>query len=245
MTTPNESSKKYKKSDTTIVIVSKSGTLSEAVVKPENETTLEELTILLSKKCGYRNHDGFSCYHTYKYKNKKKFSFNMDNEDVIPKYIYVDVWAKTDGRAGNENKYEMPPPVDEIIYYGNIALVARMDNEHAVNLTTTIWNVIYERLFGGFEDLAATCAEDEEEEDELENIPASKKTKQGYLKDGFVVDSDSSDDKDDYCSEDDSDDDDEDDEAEEQDGPEDVLELEDIGSELSEEEYESSSDDDA
>jgi hypothetical protein len=193
MTTPNESSKKYKKSDTTIVIVSKSGTLSEAVVKPENETTLEELTILLSKKCGYRNHDGFSCYHTYKYKNKKKFSFNMDNEDVVPKYIYVDVWAKTDGRAGNENKYEMPPPVDEIIYYGNIALVARMDNEHAVNLTTTIWNVIYERLFGGFEDLAATAVEDENEIDELDLVPAYKKTINGYLKDGFVVDDDSED----------------------------------------------------
>ena len=107
MNTTKGESKKHKKSATTIVIVSKTGTLSETVVEPENETTLEELTILLSKKCGYRNHDGFSCYHTYKYKNKKKFTFNMDNEDVIPQYIYVDVWAKTDGRAGNENKYEI------------------------------------------------------------------------------------------------------------------------------------------
>jgi len=153
MSNQSSSSKKSKKSATTIVIVSKTGTLSEVIVEPANETTLDELTILLSKKCGYRNHDGFSCYHTYKYKNKKKFSFYVDNEDVIPTYIYVDVWAKTDGRAGNENKYEMPPPVDEIIYYGNIALVARTDKEHAVNLTATIWNVIYERLFGGFEDL--------------------------------------------------------------------------------------------
>ena len=193
MNTTKGESKKHKKSATTIVIVSKTGTLSETVVEPENETTLEELTILLSKKCGYRNHDGFSCYHTYKYKNKKKFTFNMDNEDVIPKYIYVDVWAKTDGRAGNENKYEMPPPVDEIIYYGNIALVARMDSEHAVNLTTTIWNVIYERLFGGFEDLAATAVEDENEIDELDLVPAYQKTINGYLKDGFVVDDDSED----------------------------------------------------
>lgn len=193
MNTTKGESKKHKKSATTIVIVSKTGTLSETVVEPENETTLEELTILLSKKCGYRNHDGFSCYHTYKYKNNKKFTFNMDNEDFIPKYIYVDVWAKTDGRAGNENKYEMPPPVDEIIYYGNIALVARMDSEHAVNLTTTIWNVIYERLFGGFEDLAATAVEDENEFDELDIVPAYKKTINGYLKDGFVVDDDSED----------------------------------------------------
>ena len=193
MNTTKGESKKHKKSATTIVIVSKTGTLSEVVVEPENEITLEKLTILLSKKCGYRNHDGFSCYHTYKYKNKKKFSFYVDDEDVIPKYIYVDVWAKTDGRAGNENKYEMPPPVDEIIYYGNVALVARMDNEHAVNLTTAIWNVIYERLFGGFEDLEATAVEDENEIDELDLVPAYQKTINGYLKDGFVVDDDSED----------------------------------------------------
>lgn len=194
MNTAIEQSKKIKKSAaTTIVIVSKTGTLSEVVVEPENETTLDELTILLSKKCGYRNHNGFSCYHTYKYKNKKKFSFYVDNEDVVPKYIYVDVWAKTDGRAGNENKYEMPPPVDEIIYYGNIALVARVDKEHAVSLTATIWNVIYERLFGGFEDLDSTALEDENEVDELDLIPAYQKTINGYLKDGFVVDDDSDD----------------------------------------------------
>jgi hypothetical protein len=64
---------------------------------------------------------------------------------------------------------------------------------------------MYEKLFGGFEDLAATAIEDEEEEDELENVPQKYKTKQGYLKDGFVVDGSDSDDDDDeeYCSEDD------------------------------------------
>jgi len=183
--------KSSKKSTTTIVIISKTGTLSEAAVEPpSDETTIEELSLLLSKKCAYRNPDGFSCYHTYKYKNKKKFSFNIDNEELTPKYIYIDVWAKTDGRAGNENKYEMPPPIDELIIYGNIALVARMDKEHAINLTIDIWNVIYERLFGGFEDLAATAVEDENEIDELDLIPAYKKTINGYLKDGFVVDDD-------------------------------------------------------
>jgi len=184
---------KSKKTATTIVIISKTGVLSEVVVAPESETTLEELTILLSKKCGYRNHTNFSCYHTYKYKNKKKFAFNIANEDVTPKYIYVDIWAKTEGQAGNENKYEMPPPIDEIIFYGNMALVARVDMEHAVNLTISIWNVIYERLFGGFEDLASTAIEDENEIDELDMVPASKKTVNGYLKDGFVVDDDSDD----------------------------------------------------
>jgi hypothetical protein len=184
---------------TSIVIVSRTGTLSECVVEPNDDTTLEQLTVLLSKKCGYRNHDGFSCYHTWRYKNKKNFAFVVSNEPepVIPKYMYIDIWAKTDGRAGNENKYEMPPPIDELIFFGNIALVARIDKETAVDLTVNIWYVIYEKLFGGFEDLAATAVEDENEIDELDGVPKHKKTSNGYLKDGFIVedDDDDSDDK--------------------------------------------------
>ena len=38
------------------------------------------------------------------------------------------------------------------------------------------------------EDLAATAEEDENEEDELANIPDEYKTSGGYLNDGFVVD---------------------------------------------------------
>ena len=178
---------------TSIVLISKVGSLSECVVEPASETTLEQLTILLSKKCGYRNHNGFSCYHTYRYKNKRNLAFVISTEEVVPKYIYVDVWAKTEGRAGSENKYEMPPPIDELIFYGNIALVARMDNETAIHLTTELWNIIYEKLFGGFEDLAATALADENESDELDSIPSHKKTSSGYLKDGFIVDDDSED----------------------------------------------------
>ena len=225
---------------TTIVIISKTGTLSECLVEPTEDTTLEKLTVLLAKKCSFRNHDGFSCYHTWRYKNKKKFAFLVSNETepVIPKYMYIDVWAKTDGRAGNENKYELPPPIDELIIFGNIALVARIDKETAVDLTIELWNVIYEKLFGGFEDLAATAKEDEEEEDELLNVPKSKKTKiGGYLKDGFVVDDDgeesdnSEKDSDDY---EDSESTIEIDEKDEQEGSDNI---ENVGSELSEESY--------
>ena len=48
-------------------------------------------------------------------------------------------------------------------------------------------------MFGGFEDLSATAAEDENEEDELASVPEHMKTKDGYLKDGFVVDDDDDD----------------------------------------------------
>ena len=173
---------------TSIVIISKSGSLSECVVETKTETTIGELTILLAKKCGFRNPDGFSCYHTWRYRNKSSSSSSSSS-----KYIYIDVWAKTDGRAGQENKYELPPPIDELLIFGNMALVARIDKENAMNLTVELWNKIYEALFGGFEDLATTAHDDENEPDELDSIPACKKTKSGYLKDGFVVDDDSED----------------------------------------------------
>ena len=51
-----------------------------------------------------------------------------------------------------------------------------------------LWEKIYEKLFGGFEDLDAT-AEEDEMSDELANVQ-SMKTKTGYLKDGFIVDDD-------------------------------------------------------
>jgi len=99
-----------------------------------------------------------------------------------------------------------------------------------------LWNKIYEKLFGGFEDLAATAAEDDAEEDELANVPKEKKTKQGYLKDGFVVDS--SDTEENVSSGNSEGSEEEEDElveaSDDQDGD---LVIEELGSELSEESY--------
>ena len=98
---------------------------------------------------------------------------------------------------------------------------------------------MYDKLFGGFEDLAATCIEDDTEIDELDAIPADKKTKQGYLKDGFVVDSEDTEDEN-YIS---SDGEDEDESGSTNSKEEESdLDIGDIGSELSEDEYEYSDD---
>ena len=43
-------------------------------------------------------------------------------------------------------------------------------------------------MFGGFIDLGKSEEQDDLEEDELENVPEEMKTKEGYLKDGFIVD---------------------------------------------------------
>lgn len=64
------------------------------------------------------------------------------------------------------------------------------------DLTVDVWEKTYDHLFGGFENLVNTAEADENEEDELDAYPDEMKTKHGYLKDGFIVDSDEDDDED-------------------------------------------------
>ena len=137
------------------------------------------------KKCGFKTNDNFKCHC--------KWNVNIDNTDY-----FICLYGKDAGKANSENLYDFPPPVDNVLLFGKCILLAHvMDNNNVeyVDLTIDLWNRIYDKLFGGFEDLNVTCKEDEEEIDELENIPDKYKTKDGYLKDGFVV-SDSGDESD-------------------------------------------------
>jgi hypothetical protein len=209
-----------------VIIVEKGGSLKSLTIKDYKEEDLY-------KKCGFKKPDGFS--------KQTEWGIKLEGKKFV-----VALFAKTEGKANTENKYDFPPPVDTTLFFGSCVLVSSVKKDDGsfgiVSLSVEQWDKMYEKLFGGFEDLNATCAEDEAEEDELDNIPASKKTKQGYLKDGFVVDSDS-DEKDDYESDDSIGDEDETEDSDGQDGQEEALEIEDIGSELSEEEYDSSSED--
>jgi len=199
-----------------IIIVEKNGTLKPLTIKDFKE---EELF----KKCGFKKAEDFI----------KQAEWNAKFDG---KKYFVQVFAKTDGRANSENKYDFPPPIDNKLFFGCCAIIAFTKNndgsKNYVDLTLPLWNKIYEKLFGGFEDLVTTAAEDEEEEDELANVPKEKKTKHGYLKDGFVVDSSETEEE---ISASNSEEETEDNETEEE--AEDDIIILDIGSELSEESY--------
>ena len=209
-----------------IVIVEKTGTLKSLSIKEFKE---EELF----KKCGFKKAEDFVKQHEWSLKTEGK------------KY-FVDIYAKTDGRANSENKYDFPPPIDTKLFFGNCALIAKIKGDDGkkvyTNLSVELWEKFYEKLFGGFEDLAATAVEDENEIDELENVPKEKKTKHGYLKDGFVVDSSDTEEGSEE-EEEGSEEELEEDEQDSDEVQEDDVELEEIGSELSEEEYDYDTDD--
>lgn len=159
-----------------IILVEKTGILKTLSIK---KCDINDLY----KKCGF----------------KTKNSFNKQIEwcvkiDKMTYMIYV--YAKTEGKSNCENKYDFPPPIDNTLFYGTCAIIAKIKNETNnwvyENLTLHLWNKIYEKLFGGFEDLSSSAIEDELEDDELAHISKKYKTKVGgYLKDGFVVDSES------------------------------------------------------
>ena len=147
------------------------------------------------------------------------------------------MYGKLEGKANMENKYDFPPPIDKNLYFGACSIVGMIrddtNSRSHINLSLELWNKIYEKLFGGFEDLKSTCNEDDDEEDELENIPKHLKTKKGgYLKDGFVVDSSDTEEEVSVSYDEESEPSEDTENAAEEE-----LELEDIGSELSEETY--------
>jgi len=211
----------------TIILVEKNGELKTLSIKDYKEDELY-------KKCGFKKADDFS----------KQIDWAAKIEGQ--KYL-ISMYGKSEGKANMENKYDFPPPVDSKLYFGCCALVAQsrddLNKKCLTNLSLELWNKIYEKLFGGFEDLTIAKSEEEDdlEEDDLDVVPKSKKTKTGgYLKDGFVVDDDENGDDDDDIS--DSSDESDDDTGDDGDANgctdgDDGLILEDIGSELSEDNY--------
>ena len=150
-----------------VVIIDKTGKIKEEKIK---EISLENI----SKKCRFRKLTNFDKRHTWKIKIKNQI-------------LCVSVFARVEGRANNENKYEMPPPVDKELYFGSIAILAHkgeFKDEKFVNISENMWKLIYDKLMGGFEDISKS----EEKEEEEEFVAPENLTKHGYKKDNFVVD---------------------------------------------------------
>ena len=75
-----------------VVVIDKKNNVKETKI---NNFTLETL----HKKCNLKTNDHFKCRHTWKYKQ-----------------TYLSLFAKDNGRANNENKCELPRPIDEELY---------------------------------------------------------------------------------------------------------------------------------
>jgi len=163
------------------LVITTSGKIKEINVKGK-ESEFYKLVNL-------KNPDGFELKHNWPVELEKKYNVYM--------------YGKTDGKAGTENKFEFPPPIDQELFFGSCLLVNKK-NDELTNLTSDNWEDIYNYLYGGFEDLDDE-EDDEEEDDEDDDDDEVELTKEGYKKDDFIVDDDVSDTDDDDEEEEDED----------------------------------------
>ena len=79
------------------------------------------------------------------------------------------LFGYTTGKAGTENKHELPPPHDSTLCFGDIILLASRDSKvwtTPVPFKAADYETFYTRAFGGFEDL------DSDEDEEIEDVDA-------------------------------------------------------------------------
>jgi hypothetical protein len=78
------------------------------------------------------------------------------------------LYGYKEGRAGTENKHELPPPYDETLLFSDACLVASLEKnaEKPASFTIEQYKKFYNTKFGGFDDVEDQEEEEEEEEDE-------------------------------------------------------------------------------
>ena len=144
-----------------IIVIDKTGIIKETNIKEYNSDELY-------KKANFKSAEGFRLEH--------KWLIGTDQQ--------IAIYGKKNGKAGQENKYDFPPPIDTVLFFGGCVLVSEnmLEPNKIKDLRITEWKSIYEKLMGGFEDLKDTDEEaDEEDEDKEPNE---------YVCDDFLVEDD-------------------------------------------------------
>ena len=148
-----------------IIVIEKNGTIKEINIKEYNPNDLY-------KKANFKSSDGFSLHH--------KWEIEINNKKHI-----IAIYGKINGKSGQENKYEFPPPIDTILFFGGCVLVnENSKSENISDLRIAEWKQIYEKLMGGFEDLDNDLEEEDDNEEEDLEEPNE------YVCDDFLVDDD-------------------------------------------------------
>ena len=178
----------------TVLVVEKTGNVKEVSLKTYVEAELY-------KKAGFKTADDFKC----------QTQWNI--EDLHGRAFYISVFGKLTGRANQENKYDFPPPIDSTLMFGSCVIVNKTKEGAPASISEDEWETVYDHLFGGFEDLGDKDSDDDEDEDDDDDDDLPR-TKDGYVKDGFIVDDDDDEDYDDDDEEEEEEDEDEEEEEE-------------------------------
>ena len=81
------------------------------------------------------------------------------------------LYGYKEGRAGTENKHELPPPHDEVLLFGDVCIVASLTKNQNMlsSFTTEQYKKFYNTKFGGFEDIDGENVNDDDDENDCDD----------------------------------------------------------------------------
>jgi DNA-directed RNA polymerase subunit M/transcription elongation factor TFIIS len=68
--------------------------------------------------------------------------------------VQLQLFGYKEGKVGQENKHELPPPNDKLLLFGDVVLIAVKDGG-VIPFTVEEYHEFYNRAFGGFDDLGS------------------------------------------------------------------------------------------
>lgn len=92
---------------------------------------------------------------------KKNKNISKLNSWKYNNYDYI-LYGCINGNAGDENKYDLPPPCDCELYFYDLYFIKYEDN-NIIDLSLEDYNLFYAHCFEGFESIESTEDEIEEE----------------------------------------------------------------------------------
>ena len=101
--------------------------------------------------------------------NKKSVKSIVNNSNLNKLHVWeykgfdVIIYGSKDGNAGNENKYDLPPPLDCELFFDDLYIIKYKD-ENIIDFDKEDYENFYNDKFGGFVDLDNTEELSEEEE---------------------------------------------------------------------------------
>tara|TARA_Y100000389_G_C17392416_1_gene480623 strand:- start:583 stop:1038 length:456 start_codon:yes stop_codon:yes gene_type:complete len=88
---------------------------------------------------------------------------NLEKQhDFIRDDVTISFYAWVDGEPGDENKHDLPPPMDNYLYFGNSYLIATK-NKKIVPFDKTDYYTFTHSEFYGFDELGSEDSWSEEE----------------------------------------------------------------------------------
>lgn len=104
-----------------------------------------------------------------KYLKKKTEPEYIGSYSYKSKHLHLFGYQK--GKAGTENKHELPPPHDGMLLFGDILIVVSLSSDsfsNPVPFKPEEYEAFYTHAYGGFEDVDDEEEQEEEEEEEQE-----------------------------------------------------------------------------